>query len=208
MSYRAILIWLSLAVAGLFLASLLIGPSGIGPLEGLRALFTGEGAPGLVMRELRLPRALLGVGVGAALGLSGAAMQGFLRNPLAEPGLIGTSAGAALGAVIAIQTGLYAAFALALPFAALAGAGLGGVASGSGCSVLGLAAPGPLGSHFSKLSAAFSSASSPSDFFEVSFLRSRTELAASSRPLSLAASSIAEENSRAMALALAVIRPS
>lgn len=124
MSYRAILIWLSLACAALFLASLLIGPSGIGPLEGLRALISGDGAAGLVMRELRLPRAVLGFGVGAALGLSGAAMQGFLRNPLAEPGLIGTSAGAALGAVIAIQTGLYATFALALPFAALTGAGV------------------------------------------------------------------------------------
>jgi iron complex transport system permease protein len=63
------------------------------------------------------------VGVGAALGLAGAAMQGFLRNPLAEPGLIGTSSGAALGAVLSIQTGAYAAFALALPLAALAGAG-------------------------------------------------------------------------------------
>ncbi|KEO60630.1 FecCD family ABC transporter permease [Thioclava indica] len=124
MSYRAILIYLTLLVVALFTASLLIGPSGIGPIEGLRALVTGQGAPGLVMRELRLPRAILGVGVGAALGLSGAAMQGFLRNPLAEPGLIGTSAGAALGAVIAIQTGLYASFALALPLAALAGAGV------------------------------------------------------------------------------------
>ncbi|WP_417808068.1 FecCD family ABC transporter permease [Thioclava sp.] len=124
MSYRAILICLTVLVLALFTASLLIGPSGIGPFEGLRALISGHGAPGLVMRELRLPRALLGVGVGAALGLSGAAMQGFLRNPLAEPGLIGTSAGAALGAVIAIQTGLYAAFALALPLAALAGAGV------------------------------------------------------------------------------------
>lgn len=112
-----------MACAALFFASLLIGPSGIDPLQGLSALISGDGAAGLVMRELRLPRALLGFGVGAALGLSGAAMQGFLRNPLAEPGLIGTSAGAALGAVIAIQTGLYAIFALALPLAALAGAG-------------------------------------------------------------------------------------
>jgi len=122
-SYRVLIILLSALVAVLFLASLLIGPAGIGPIEGLRTLFTGEGAAGLVMRELRLPRAVLGLGVGAALGLSGAAMQGFLRNPLAEPGLIGTSGGAALGAVIAIQTGAYAAFALALPLAALAGAG-------------------------------------------------------------------------------------
>jgi iron complex transport system permease protein len=113
---------LGLLVAVLFLASLLVGPAGIGPGEGLRALVTGEGAAGLVMREIRLPRAILGLLVGAALGLAGAAMQGFLRNPLAEPGLIGTSAAAALGAVIAIHTGIFAAFALALPLMALAGA--------------------------------------------------------------------------------------
>lgn len=113
---------LALLVAALFLASLLVGPAGIGPGEGLRALLTGEGAAGLVMREIRLPRAILGLLVGAALGLAGAAMQGFLRNPLAEPGLIGTSAAAALGAVIAIHTGLFAAFALALPLMALGGA--------------------------------------------------------------------------------------
>ena len=109
-------------VAALFVASLLVGPAGIGPGEGLRALLTGEGAAGLVMREIRLPRAILGALIGAALGLAGAAMQGFLRNPLAEPGLIGTSAAAALGAVIAIHSGLFAAFALALPLMALGGA--------------------------------------------------------------------------------------
>ena len=74
------------------------------------------------MREIRLPRALLGLMVGGGLGLSGAALQGFLRNPLAEPGLIGISGSAALGAVIALQTGLAAALVLALPLAALAGA--------------------------------------------------------------------------------------
>ncbi len=113
------------AVLALFLGSLLIGPAGIAPGHALGALWTGEGAEGLVMREIRLPRAILGVLVGAALGLSGAALQGFLRNPLAEPGLIGTSSSAALGAVLAIYTGGAAAFALALPLAALAGAGVG-----------------------------------------------------------------------------------
>lgn len=122
MSYRVLLGWLAALVAVLFAVSLVIGPSGIGVGQGLAALLTGEGAAGLVMREIRLPRAVLGLLLGGALGLSGAAMQGFLRNPLAEPGLIGTSASAALGAVIAIHTGLYAAFALALPLAALAGA--------------------------------------------------------------------------------------
>jgi iron complex transport system permease protein len=71
------------------------------------------------MREIRLPRALLAVMIGASLGLAGAAMQGYLRNPLAEPGLIGVSASAALGAVLALQTGLAAAFTLALPLSAL-----------------------------------------------------------------------------------------
>ena len=110
------LLWplLILLVAVLFLASLLIGPAGLGLAESLQALVTGQGGPVvLVMQEIRLPRAILGLCVGAALGLSGAAMQGFLRNPLAEPGLIGVSSTAALGAVISLQTGLAAAFTLA-----------------------------------------------------------------------------------------------
>lgn len=118
---------LVLIVFGLFAASLLIGPAGIGVGDGLSALFTTDESPqAMVMREIRLPRALLAVMIGAGLGVSGAAMQGYLRNPLAEPGLIGVSGSAALGAVIAIQTGAATAFALALPMAALAGA-LGGV---------------------------------------------------------------------------------
>jgi iron complex transport system permease protein len=60
--------------------------------------------------------------VGTALGLSGAVLQGLTRNPLAEPGLLGVSSGAALGAVIAIYTGLGAAFALTVPLFGLAGA--------------------------------------------------------------------------------------
>lgn len=118
-----VLVGLSALVASLFFASLVIGPAGLGLGQSLRALFSGEGgAVVLVMQEIRLPRALLGLMTGAALGLSGAAMQGYLRNPLAEPGLIGVSASAALGAVLALQTGLAAAFALALPLSALGGA--------------------------------------------------------------------------------------
>ncbi len=74
--------------------------------------------------EIRLPRALLGFLVGGALGLTGAALQGYLRNPLAEPGLLGMAGGASLGAVIAIHSGAAAAFSLALPLGGLAGAGL------------------------------------------------------------------------------------
>ncbi|PCD76875.1 FecCD family ABC transporter permease [Pseudothioclava arenosa] len=121
--YSLILMALFAAVLVLFAGSLLVGPAAIGLGDSLAALFRGEGEMvTLVMREVRLPRAILGVLVGVALGLSGAAMQGLLRNPLAEPGLIGTSASAALGAVLALQTGLAAAFALALPLAALLGA--------------------------------------------------------------------------------------
>lgn len=110
-------------VAALFFASLLVGPAGLGLGDSLAALFSGQGgAVVLVMQEIRLPRALLGLMAGAALGLSGAAMQGYLRNPLAEPGLIGVSASAALGAVLSLQTGLAGLFALALPLAGLAGA--------------------------------------------------------------------------------------
>lgn len=127
---------LSALVVGLFAASLAVGPAQIGPVEALDGLIRDDGTPvTLVMREIRLPRALLALLVGAGLGISGAAMQGYLRNPLAEPGLIGISASAALGAVIAIQTGLAASFALALPASALLGASLAVVL------ILGLAGP-------------------------------------------------------------------
>jgi iron complex transport system permease protein len=95
--------------------SLAIGPSGFG--------FGGAGEAGrLIFWEIRLPRALLGALVGATLGLSGAALQGYLRNPLAEPSLVGVSGGAALGAVLAIHLGLAQELALALPACGLLGA--------------------------------------------------------------------------------------
>ena len=117
---------LAALVAALALASLLTGPADAGLRAGIVALWTGEGPLGIVLREIRAPRTVLAIMVGASLGLSGAALQGYLRNPLAEPGLIGISASAALGAVIAIQAGV-SALALGVPFAALGGA-LGGVA--------------------------------------------------------------------------------
>jgi len=118
-----LLVSLTVLVAVLFAWSLLTGPANIAVSDSLRALFSGEGdAIVLVMREIRLPRALLALLIGASLGLSGAALQGYLRNPLAEPGLLGVSASASLGAVIAIYTGLSLLFPLALPLLALAGA--------------------------------------------------------------------------------------
>jgi iron complex transport system permease protein len=76
----------------------------------------------VILAELRLPRALLAVTIGAGLGAAGAAMQGYLRNPLADPGLFGVAPGAALGAVVSLWFG-YAASAWLLPAFALAGAG-------------------------------------------------------------------------------------
>ena len=76
----------------------------------------------IILAELRLPRALLAVIVGAGLGAAGAAMQGYLRNPLADPGLFGIAPGAALGAVVALWFG-YTASAWLLPLFALLGAG-------------------------------------------------------------------------------------
>ncbi len=110
------------AVAGLaFLASLFVGPTGIG-------LPRGGDAARMILWEIRLPRAILGVLIGGALGLSGAVLQGYLRNPLAEPGLLGISGGAALGAVVAIHTGAAGAFALALPAGGLIGAAVAALA--------------------------------------------------------------------------------
>jgi iron complex transport system permease protein len=84
---------------------------------------------GVVIVEIRLPRMLLGLLTGAILGLSGAVLQGLLRNPLAEPGLLGISGGASLGAVIAIYYGLAAATPLAAPLAGLVGAMAAGLAA-------------------------------------------------------------------------------
>lgn len=121
--YRLLIVLLAAFVATLFFASLLIGPAAINLWASLEALAWGKGeVVAIVMQEIRLPRAILGATIGVTLGLSGAALQGYLRNPLAEPGLLGISATASLGAVIAIYTGLSAAFPLALPLLALAGA--------------------------------------------------------------------------------------
>lgn len=80
--------------------------------------------PSIIIMQLRLPRACVGILVGAGLGMAGAAMQGYLRNPLADPGLFGISSSAALGAVISLYFG-FSASAMLLPIFALIGAGCG-----------------------------------------------------------------------------------
>lgn len=104
-------------------ASLFLGRVNIRPDDILSGLFSSDlTLARLVVVELRLPRTILAVLVGAALGLSGAVLQGLLRNPLAEPGLLGVSSGAALGAVVSIYFSLSVGFPLATPLLALAGA--------------------------------------------------------------------------------------
>ena len=114
---------LAAAVLASLAAACLAGPTPLGPGRVLAALL-GGGAPGdrVVVWEIRLPRAVAAFGVGAALGASGAALQGLLRNPLAEPGVLGVSATAALGATFVLYYGLAGAGGFLLPLAAVAGA--------------------------------------------------------------------------------------
>jgi iron complex transport system permease protein len=109
-------------LAAAFAASFLIGPAGISAGAMFAGLFDGQGAAGVIAREIRLPRAALGIVVGAALGGSGAALQGLFRNPLAEPGVTGVTSSAGLGAVIALYFGLAAQSPVLLPAFAIAGA--------------------------------------------------------------------------------------
>ena len=93
-----ILLLLTLAA---FLLSLMAGKVWIWPMS-----WAADNADGWIFLELRLPRALLGLCIGAVLGLSGAVLQGYLRNPLADPTVLGVSASAALGGVLAIFLGI------------------------------------------------------------------------------------------------------
>ncbi len=119
------LIWTLLLAMTVLLGflSLLPGPADLSAGEVLKGLILpDESAASLIVREIRLPRALLGIIVGATLGLAGAALQGLLQNPLAEPGIVGVSASAGLGAVIALYFGISGGFALAVPLFAMAAA--------------------------------------------------------------------------------------
>lgn len=126
MSPLRLALLLGLALVPATLLSLVAGPVRLAPAE----LLAGDTAA-IILRELRAPRTLLAATLGAGLGLAGAVLQGWLRNPLADPGIFGISASAALGAVSALFLGLGGPFAL--PALALAGAA-------GGTALLGLAA--------------------------------------------------------------------
>lgn len=111
-----------LACLGLFLACLL-GSTSLSVSSVVDGLL-GQGAPenAVIVWQIRLPRAIAALVTGAALGMSGAALQGLLRNPLAEPGVLGVSAMSVLFATLVIYFGLASVNGLALPLAAIAGA--------------------------------------------------------------------------------------
>lgn len=104
-------------------AACLLGSTPMGAARVFGA-FLGQASAGdtIVVLDIRLPRALAAFVTGAALGISGAALQGLLRNPLAEPGVLGVSATAALFATITLYYGIAAAGAFVVPLAAVAGA--------------------------------------------------------------------------------------
>ncbi len=110
---------LAIALVAGMLLSLAAGKVWVAP-----STWWSDDLSGLIIMELRIPRTILGAAIGAGLGMAGAAMQGYLRNPLADPGVFGVSSSAALGAV----TSLYFGFAMTpwlLPVFALIGAGIG-----------------------------------------------------------------------------------
>jgi iron complex transport system permease protein len=114
---------LLLLLAVMFMLSLLAGRVWLPAVDVWHGLWSKDvNLASTIVTQLRLPRAVLAFEVGAALGLSGAVLQGVTRNPLAEPGLLGVSLGAALGAVIAIYFGFATHFASAAPLFGLLGA--------------------------------------------------------------------------------------
>jgi iron complex transport system permease protein len=110
-TFAAVLLGIRYGAVDLTLAQVLDG-----------ALGRGSDPDRIIVRELRMPRAIMAVLVGGGLALSGAVFQALLRNPLAEPYILGISGGAAAGAVLVLALGLVAATSWALPGAAFGGA--------------------------------------------------------------------------------------
>ncbi len=104
MQDRWLIIGLSIVLLAGALASMLTGTAGIG-WRNMSDIWQLDGIAPLILVEIRLPRTLLAMAVGASLGFAGATMQGYVRNPLAEPGLLGVSGGASLGAALMFYVG-------------------------------------------------------------------------------------------------------
>jgi iron complex transport system permease protein len=171
---------------GLAALSLLLGAAGFGVPDAT------------ILWQLRVPRTGLALLVGAGLGLSGAVLQGVLRNPLADPGFLGVGGCAALGAVIVFYWGVSAAFAPALPLAGLAGAAVGCAVlllmfarapSGTGLILAGV---GVSAIAAALLSLVLSAAPNPFALYEVTFWlmggledRTLTHLALAAPPIAL-----------------------
>lgn len=122
-SYSVFIIFLSLLILLSAIAALDSGAVDILLTTAITDWWHGrETLAATVVSEIRLPRVLLAIIVGASLAMAGAAMQMLLRNPLAEPGILGVSSGAALGAICVLYFGLAASYWFALPLAAISGA--------------------------------------------------------------------------------------
>ena len=119
--FRINLVLAALIVA-LAVLSLMVGPAGLSPRTAMTGLISGDGPAGIILRDIRLPRTLLAALIGATLGLSGAALQGLLRNPLAEPALFGAPQAAAAAAALVIAFGFAPVTSFAVPVAGILGA--------------------------------------------------------------------------------------
>lgn len=118
-----VMVTLVVLVGGLALASLGVGPVKLSPATVIDALFGGGSeVQRIIVQQIRLPRMILALAIGGILGLSGAALQGLLRNPLASPSLFGAPQAAAFGAVLVIALGLADVRSFALPAAAIVAA--------------------------------------------------------------------------------------
>jgi iron complex transport system permease protein len=156
-SHAVLIVGLLVVLCGALFVSTAIGyvPFNIG--EAFHDAINGNDTlSALVLLQLRIPRAVLGGLVGFSLGISGAAMQGMLRNPLADPGITGVTSAAAFGAVVVFYFGLAAVIPLALPLGGIAGAILATIllygVAGSGASTTTLILAGvSIGSFFGAL---------------------------------------------------------
>ena len=123
-SQRGLMLLFAFFTAVIGVVSLYVGPAALDVGDVTDALLTGvnrDDPASIIIWQIRVPRMMMGALVGASLGLSGAVLQGYLRNPLAEPGIIGVTSGSALGGVIAIHTGLAASSLFFLPVFGLVG---------------------------------------------------------------------------------------